>query len=209
MNGGALAREGTMKSLSRETARFSTSLLACGSLMCPLGIAAIGWPDTALITAMLTAAALLALFGGYEMFIALRTRSATPGWMIPMANGAACIAFAILTLALPGLSLNVMLLLVAIWLTLYATLSAILALLLWPMTRTRYALIGWTAMNLLIALLAVTVPSANSFTLLYAGAGYAVVFGAMQVASGVWVRRIAVPHVMPTVQSGWLPAVPA
>jgi uncharacterized membrane protein HdeD (DUF308 family) len=197
-----------MKSLSRETARLSTSLLARGSLMLLLGAAAIGWPETALIAAMLATAALLASFGGYEIFIALRTRKVTPGWMIPMANGVACIAFAILTLVFPGLSLNVTLLLVSIWLASYATLTAILALVLWPMTRTRYTLIGWTGTNLLIALLAVTVPNANAFTLLYAGAAYAVAFGVMQVASGVWIRRIAVPHVMPTVQAGWMPAAP-
>ncbi|MEO5816833.1 MAG: DUF308 domain-containing protein [Gemmatimonadaceae bacterium] len=72
-----------MLSLSRETTNFSTSLLARGILMVCLGIIAIGWPDAALVGAMFTAAALLALFGVYEIVIALRTRGTTPGWMVP------------------------------------------------------------------------------------------------------------------------------
>lgn len=193
-----------MISLSREAARFSTSLLTRGILMVTLGIAAFRWQDVALAGVMLTAAALLALFGAYEMFIALRTRRSTPGWTVPMADGAACIGFAALTIVLPSISLAVTLWLVAIWLVLYAALTATLALALWPMPRTRLTLIAWTALNLFLALMAVTSPTATIFTVLYVGAAYAVVFGALQTASGMWIRRVAVPYVEPPIQSGWL-----
>lgn len=190
--------------LSHEVNRFSTSMLTRGVLMVFLGIAAIGWPDTMIVGAMLTAAILLALLGGYEMVLALRTRRTTPGWLIPMTNGAACIGFAILTLAFPGLSIDVTLILVSIWLVSYATLTGALALALWPMARTRRTLVAWTVMNLALALAAITAPQATIFTVLYVGAGYAVAFGALQVASGVWIRRIAVPFVAPPIQAGWL-----
>ena len=192
-----------MTVLAHEATRFSTSLLTRGVLMVFLGTAAISWPDTMIVGAMLTAAALLALLGVYEMILALRTRRTTPGWMVPMANGAACIGFAILTLVFPGLSLQVTLIAISIWLLLYATLTGTLALALWPMARTRRVLVAWTVLNVSLAVAAVTAPQATIFTVLYVGAGYAVAFGALQVASGIWVRRIAVPFVLPPIQASW------
>ena len=41
-------------------------------------------------------------------------------------------------------------------------------------------------------------------TLAFLKAGYAVAFGALQVASGMWIRRIAVPSVAPPIQASWL-----
>ncbi len=186
-----------MPSLSRETANFAMSLLARGILLVILGSIAISWPDAALVGAMFTAAALLAVFGLVEMVIALRARRSTPGWMVPMANGAACVGFAMLTVVLPGVPLALTLALVAAWLLLYAGLTLALALALWPMRRTRLTLLAWTTLNVALAIVALTFREATIFTLLYVGAGYALAFGALLVASGIWVRRIAVPFVTP------------
>jgi len=84
-----------------------------------------------------------------------------------------------------------------------ASLTGALALAVWPMPRTRNALLGWTLLNVVLAVAAVTMPSATIFTLLYVGAGYALAFGALQVASGMWIRRVALPRVGATVQSAW------
>ncbi len=195
-----------MISLFRETSRFSASLLTRGILMVFLGITAISWPDQVLAGAMLTAAVLLAVFGLFEMAIALRARKATRGWMVPMSNGAACVGFALLTLVFPGLSLGLTLALVALWLMLYAALTGALALALWPMRRTRLALLGWTLLNVSLAVAAIAAPQTTIFTLLYVGAGYAVAFGALQVISGLWIRRIAVPYVEAPHATEWLAA---
>src|SRR4051812_4470236 len=168
--GRPLALEDGMITLSRETSRFATSLIVRGTLLAFLGIAAIGWPDDALVIAMVVAAVMLAVLGAYEMLLAVRTRAVTPGWMVPMASGAACVSFAILTLVFPGVALGVTLLLVAVWLVLYASLTGALALAVWPMPRTRNALLGWTLLNLVLAVAAVSMPSATIFTLLYVGA---------------------------------------
>lgn len=192
-----------MTTLSRETSRFATSLIVRGTLLAFLGVAAIGWPDEALVIAMVVAAGVLGVIGAYEMLLAVRTRSVTPGWMIPMASGAACVSFAILTLAFPGLAIDVTLLLVAVWLMMYAAITGALALAVWPMPRTRNALLGWTLLNVVLAIAAVSMPSATIFTLLYVGAGYALAFGALQVASGMWIRRVALPRVAATLQSSW------
>ena len=196
-----------MISLFRETNRFSATLLARGVLLVFLGIAAISWPDRVLVGAMITAAAALALLGLFEMVIALRTRKATRGWILPMSNGAACVGFALLTLAFPGLSLGLTLALVAVWLMLYASLTGALALALWPMRRTRLTLLAWTLFNASLAAAAITAPQTTIFTLLYVGAGYSVAFGALQVASGMWIRRIAVPYVEAPGAKAWFDSV--
>ncbi|MEO8622419.1 MAG: DUF308 domain-containing protein [bacterium] len=195
-----------MITVSREASRFASSLVTRGGLMIVLGLAAFSWPNVAVASAMFAAAGLLTLSGAYEMFLALRTRRASRGWPLPLANGAACIGFAVLTVVLPRVSLDVTLRLVALWLVFYATLTCALALALWPMPRTRLTLIGWTTLNVTLAVLALTWPRTSIFAVLYAGAGYAVTFGALHVASGVWIRRVAVPYVEPTTQSQWLAA---
>jgi uncharacterized membrane protein HdeD (DUF308 family) len=192
-----------MRALSKEVNGFATSLMTRGVLLAFLGISALAWPERAMTFAMLSASALLLLLGAYEIFLASRTRRVTPGWMIPMGNGVACVAFAILTLAFPGLSLNLTLLFVAIWLTFYGAFTAALALALWPMPRTRQTLILWTSTNLTLAILAVTIPHATIFTFMYVGAGYVIALGALHVASAIWIWRIASPRVAPVIQSSW------
>lgn len=191
--------------LSREARRFSTSLIARGVLMIFLGIAAIGWADAALLIAMVIAAVLLAALGAFEIVLALRTLQRSRGWVIPMVDGAACIGFAVLSLVFPGLTLRHTLELVAAWMVCYALLTGSLALALWPMSRTRTVLLAWTALDVVLAVLALTYPGTTIFTVLYAGAAYAVTFGALQLASGLWIRRIAVPRVEPTIQATWTP----
>jgi hypothetical protein len=71
------------------------------------------------------------------------------------------------------------------------------------MPRTRRTLIAWTLANFVLAVVAAAYPGATIFTLFYVGAAYAVAFGALHVASGVWIRRIAVPYLEPTIQSQW------
>jgi uncharacterized membrane protein HdeD (DUF308 family) len=192
-----------MSELAREASQFSTSLVARGVLLVFLGMTAISWPDELLVGAMFTGAACLVLFGAFEIYLALRTRHVTRGWLIPLASGAACVAFAVLTLVFPGLSLEITLMLVAAWLILYAGLTTALALALWPMPRTRRTLLAWTALNIVLAVLAVVLPNTTIFTLLYVGAGYAVALGALHMASGLWLHRVVVPRAAPTVQSTW------
>ncbi len=77
-----------------------------------------------------------------------------------------------------------------------------LALALWPMARTRVALLTWGAIDLLLSLMAAS-SRTDIFTLLYAGAAYAVAFGAFQLSAGLWIWRTAAPEVAPTGPSRW------
>jgi hypothetical protein len=63
-----------MLTFSRETSRFATSLIVRGTLLAFLGIAAISWPDDALVIAMVVGAGLLGVLGAYEMLLAWERR---------------------------------------------------------------------------------------------------------------------------------------
>ncbi len=192
-----------MTTLSTAATRLSTAVITRGGVLVLLGIAALASPVVATATAMHIAAVLLLLTGGYEMLLALRVRDATRGWMIPMADGLACVGFAVLTMVLPSLALALTMVLVAVWLVLYAAMTGALALAFWPMQRTRSVLVLWTLLHLLLAALIVAGRGASINAVLYAGAGYAVGFGALHVALGLWLRRVAEPYFAPPVQFGW------
>jgi uncharacterized membrane protein HdeD (DUF308 family) len=137
------------------------------------------------------------------MRIGVRARP-FPEWRLLLVHGVALVGFALLTFACFQVPFRTGMLLIALWLTLYCMLTGGLALALWPMRRTRWALLAWTGVNLIVAAVAVAYAGATVFALLLFGAVYATMFGAFQIASGVWVRRIVLPHVAPTTQSGWL-----
>ncbi len=174
--------------------RFSASLLTSGALLVSPGAVAIAWPAGALVAAMLTAGALLAVFGAYDVGMAIHTRHETRAWRVPLAHGLACIAFACLTFVFPNISLRVTMLLLATWLVTSATLTVMLAVTVWPLSRTRFALLGWSGVQLLLAILAIVVPNLTITFLLYAGAAYAVAFGATQIGAGLWLRRFTIPY---------------
>ena len=192
--------------LAREAASFSTALVARGVLVSFAAIGVISGPVATLPVATNAAAGLLALFGGLEVAIALRTRRSTRGWMIPMASGAATIGLAALSLAMNGASVPVMLRLAFIWLVLFASFTGGLALALWPNGGARRTLLAWTGISVVSAIMAVINPGAGSAALVDGTAAYAVASGAFLVAAGLWIRRVAVPHLAPPVQARWVPA---
>lgn len=192
-----------MRRYALQISRLATAMFLKGAVMLALGGAALIWSEDFLINAMVLTSLLLAMTGLYEVVLALRARTELRGWEVPLADGAASLGLAALTVALTAVSLHSMLLLTALWLVLYASFAGGLALALWPMSRTRTALLVWAAIDFSLAALAVFDTQVTIFTLLYVGAVYAIAFGAFQVGVGVWLRRIAAPRFAPTIQASW------
>lgn len=195
-----------MEDHSRPVARFANVLRARGWLALTCGVAALAWPDTALLRAMALTGIVLAASGVYEMVFAVRNRQLNRGWPLALADGAACLGLAILTATLTVISYHATLLLTSLWLLACGVLAFLLALALWPMRRTRLAMLGWSIVQLALAAFAAFDPEAGLFTLLYVGAGYAIVFGVFQIAAARWMRHVAIPRFEPTLQRHWLEA---
>ena len=196
--------------MSREYAgytRFALVLAIKGAFMAALGLVALLWSTTTLVNAMMFASLLLAVAGLYEIVLGVQYRRHSRGWLVPVGDGLASLGLAALSVTLTAIPLSGTMVLSAIWLGGYGVALAALALAVWPMTRTRRVLLAVAAVDLLLA--GMTASDAYTiFTVLYAGAAYAILFGAFQVTAGWWIRTIAVPEVAPTRQSGWHPAAP-
>ncbi len=195
-----------MAGISQEVTRFGSTVRVKGALMLACGVVALVWQDETLVAAMLITGLLLAASGLYEMGIAVASRGETRGWPLALADGLACVGLAALTASITLLPFRTTMVLTSLWLALYAALVGALAFALWPMPRTRAALLAWATLDLLLAGMALFFRDATIFTLLYVGAGYAIAFGLFQLAAGIWMRRVVLPYVTPTRQAGWKPA---
>jgi hypothetical protein len=94
--------------------------------------------------------------------------------------------------------------LIATWLIAYGLMTGALSLALWPMRRTRHALLGVTVVLIPVGLLALSLRDMPLFVPLYLGAGFAAFLGVLHLAGGLWLRRLAMPRFAPTVQSTWI-----
>ena len=192
-----------MSTAFHDLTRFASTLMVRGCLMVALGTAALIWLDQMLLNAMMITALLFTISGLYEMVLAVHSRAEVRGWFIALVDGAASIAFALLTVTLTMIPFRATMTLTAAWLLLYASMSGSLAFALWPMRRTRLTLLAWCAVDLLLAGMALSSARWTLYTLLYVGAGYAMVFGVFQWLAGLWLRRTAAPEFAPTTQASW------
>jgi len=193
-----------MQDRSRPVARFASVLSARGWIALGCGVAALAWPDAALLRAMILTGTVLAASAVYEMAFAVRNRHLNRGWPLALADGTACLGWAALTATLTVISYHATLLLASVWLFFCGVLAFLLALALWPMRRTRLAMLAWSIVQLSLAAFAAFDAQAGLFTLLYVGAGYAIAFGVFQIAAARWMRNVAIPLFEPTLPQHWL-----
>ena len=193
-----------MQDSSRPVRRFATVLQGRGVIALACGAAALAWPDGMLLRAMLLTALVLAASGVYEMGFAYRNRHRNRGWPLALADGAACFGMAAISVTLTAVPFHMTMLLAAGWLLACGLLAMLLALAVWPMRRSRLALLAWAGAQIALAAVAMFDQSADLVALLYVGATYTVAFGVFQVVAAQWMRRVALPQYEPTQQHRWL-----
>lgn len=192
-----------MTSMAKELRRLSRTLIVRGTLMFILGVSAAVWPEPILIAAMVAVGVVASVLGLYEMSIGLSLRHRTPEWSMILVHGTAALAFGLLTVGAPGLTLDVALVVIAAWFLVYAGICWKAAVQWRSIPYLSWSLFAWGCVDAGLSLLAVIYPAATIFVLLFFGAVYAAVFGAWQIAMGVWIRRLpqhssAVQHGAPT-----------
>jgi Uncharacterized conserved protein len=189
----------------RALERLSRSQLSRGIGLALLGSVAINWPERALPVAMTAAGVGLVLSGGYDLGIAFAARHVLRVWVVLGIHGLASLTFGLLTIGLPYVEQRAALPMVAAWMALYGLMMTTLAFALWPMRRTRWALLGSTLLVISTGVVATRMHDLPTFVPLYLGAFFAVLLGAMHVSAGLWLRRIGMPAFAPTLQSTWAP----
>lgn len=184
--------------------RFATVMQGRGALALAAGVAALAWPEGLLLRAMLLTAVVLAASGMYEMGFACRNRHRNRGWPLALADGAACLGMAVISVTVTAIPFHATMLLAACWLLACGLLALALALAIWPMRRSRWAMVAWSAVQLALGAVALLDENADIVTLLYVGAAYTIGFGLFQVVAAQWMRRVALPQYEPTQQHRWL-----
>lgn len=192
-----------MKDRSLTVRRFAKMMLGRGCIAVMAGILALVRAEEFLLLAMLLTGIVLAGTGGYEVFLAVRHRDENRGWPLALGDGTACVGMALLTLTITAVPLHTTLVLGALWLAVCGTAALLLALAVWPMRRTRLAMLAWAIVQLALAWVALA-REPGLITLLYVGAVYAIGFGVFQVVSSLWMMRVAAPRFEPTVQESWV-----
>ena len=193
-----------MRDLSRPVTRFASVLEARGGIAIGAGAVALAWPDEVLLPAMLLTGLVLAASAIYEVTFAVRHRAENRGWPLALADGLACLGLATLIASLTAIPFHATLVLAAVWFLVGGGLAFALALAVWPMRRTRAALLAWSATQLTLAAFAAIDREADLVLLLFVGAGYTIAFGIFQVVAAVWMRRVAAPQFAPTQQERWI-----
>lgn len=193
-----------MQDPSRPVRRFAAVLQGRGAVALACGVAALAWPDPVLLRVMLFTAFVLAASGVYEMGFAWSNRHRNRGWPLALADGAACFGMAVIALTLTAIPFHATMLLAAAWLSACGILALLLALAIWPMRRSRLAMLAWSSAQLALAIVALFDPNADLVTLLYVGAAYTICFGLFQLVAARWMRRMAMPQFEPTQQNRWL-----
>ena len=195
-----------MTTTNRLLGRLAWSQVARGAALTLLGAGAVAWPELALPRSMRAAGVLVALSGLADVIVGVRLRPTFRAWPLLAGHGVACIAFGLLTLALPRVSLALGMQLAALWLLLYGVIAGLLALALWPLPRTRATLAGVAVAFIAMAALARWLVQMPEFVAIYLGACFAVLLGLLHVIAGLWVWRVVMPEFAPTIQTGWVPA---
>jgi uncharacterized membrane protein HdeD (DUF308 family) len=193
-----------MQDPSRPVRRFATVLQGRGAIALACGVAALAWPDGMLLRAMLFTALVLAASGAYEMGFAWHNRHLNRGWPLALADGAACFGMAVISVTLTAIPFHATMLLASAWLFACGVLAVLLALAIWPMRRTRLAMLGWAGAQLVLATFALFDGNADLVMLLYVGAAYTIGFGLFQIVAAQWMRRVAMPQFELTEQHRWL-----
>jgi hypothetical protein len=111
---------------------------------------------------------------------------------------------AVISVTLTAIPFHATMLIAAAWLLACGVLALLLALAIWPMRRSRLAMLAWAGAQLALAAVAVFDKNADIVTLLYVGAAYTIGFGLFQVVAAQWMRRMAMPQFEPTRQHHWL-----
>jgi len=171
--------------------RLSRLLFWRGLVLVLLGASAVFWPQQMMVLAIFTVGAIAVALGAFELAIALSMRGRSTWWPLVALHGALFLAFGLITFGAPGLGFDLAMLLLSLWLLLYAGMAFTTGLFVWETRAVRWALVAWGLVNLTVATLVIMNPGVTLIVVFVSGALYAVLLGAWQMTAGVWCRRTA------------------
>ena len=167
--------------------RLATVLYVRGFAVLALGAVGVRWPQDGLWIAIGLAGVIVTLLGIVELVLAFRSAAERPIKSLQRYVALVSIAFGVTSLAQqfapPAFALDVL----AIWLLGHALVSLMVGAAM-PRSLDGHLLLVWSALNLTAALLVAVASVPVHYGILYGGAAYTALYGAVQIAAGLRLR---------------------
>ena len=176
-----------MISMRKELVRLSYTLTWRGAIMLVLGAAAALWPETMLIPALLVVGGVATLTGIYEITVGISLRGRTPRWPMVVAHGTGAVFFGLITEGVTAVRLELALWVIAASFVAWSVLAVYAARLVTG-RGARSVLFTWATFNLVIAIASLVYAGVTIFAVLFLGAVYAALCGALELSAGLWLR---------------------
>jgi len=163
-------------------------LLALRGLLAVLfGLLALVWPGITLMVLVLFFGAYALVDGIGAVVSALFSRGERHWWAL-LLEGLIGIAIGVLTFVWPGLTGIVLLYLIVAWAFVTGILEIAGAIRLWGTIKGHWLLLISGILSVLFGLIAVFRPAAGALALIWLIGAYAILFGALLIAAGFWLR---------------------
>jgi uncharacterized membrane protein HdeD (DUF308 family) len=158
-----------------------------GTLAVLFGLLALVWPGITLLILVLFFGAYALVDGIGAVVSALFSRGERHWWAL-LLEGLIGIAAGVLTFVWPGLTGIMLLYLIVAWAFVTGILEIAGAIRLWGTIKGHWLLLISGILSVLFGLIAVFRPGAGALALIWLIGAYAILFGALLIAAGFWLR---------------------
>lgn len=176
---------------SREQTRLAAVMYVRGFAVLALGAIGVRWPEEGLWAVIGVAGVIVTLLGVVELVLALRSTADRAVTSLLRYIALVSVAFGFVSFAATEASPHTAVAGAATWLLAQSVVSLMVGAVL-RRPADRRALLTWSSINLLAALVVAAASVSAFYGLLYAGAGYTALYGIMQIAAGLRLRAGAI-----------------
>lgn len=167
------------------------ALVLRGAAAIAFGILAFVWPGLTVVALVILFGAFALVDGAFALVAAWRAAERRRPWWPMALEGLAGVALGILAFVWPGVTAFALLYLIAAWAILTGIFEIVAAVRLRKVIRGELLLALTGVASLAFGVLVVVFPGTGAVAVVWAIAAYAVVFGALLVALGLRLRRLA------------------
>jgi uncharacterized membrane protein HdeD (DUF308 family) len=162
-----------------------------GLLAIVFGILSFIWPGATALVLVFLFAAYAVLDGVLTIAVGIRNRSLNDRWWVLLLEGLVDIAAGVIAFLFPGLAAIVLVFLIAVWAILTGLLELVTAIRLRQEISNEWALGLAGVISILLGVVMIINPGAGLVGLVWAIAGYAIIFGILMIVLAIRAGRFA------------------
>jgi uncharacterized membrane protein HdeD (DUF308 family) len=155
-----------------------------------IGLCAFVWPAVALAVLVVLFGLFTLIHGLFTVWLAVGERRQSQRWWLLLIEGLVSIAVGVITFVWPGITVLVLLYLVAIWACLTGLLEIVTALWRWRTLKHEWPLLLVGAISLLLGLILLFRPAVGALALLWLFGAYAIIYGVLLLVFALRLRNL-------------------